>query len=303
MFYGTVLASFKVMKKTLPADSPEQESIHQRVCGVVDSMPPFPQSVMRLMEMTKDVNCSPKDLVSIIEHDPVMTMKILKLVNSAFFGLSRDVVSIQHALVFLGMNTVKNLAVSIASIDSLPQKSIPELPMESFLTHSLGTAFIAQRLAKDCIQLKDVSEYFIAGLLHGFGKMLFVQLEPQRYGKVLQHVKENRSSLPQLELEEIGMNYGEVGAMLAESWQLPSSLVDCIRMHLFCDAKSSDMSITIAAASMVATAMELGESGETGVDEFPDYVHQRLGVKLEAVIEQFHDLSDEVQQIQSMVGG
>ncbi len=280
-----------------------QENIHQRVSAMVESMPPFPQSVLRLMEMTKDFNCSPKDLVEVIECDPVMTMKILKLVNSAFFSLSRDVVSIQHALVYLGMNTVKNLAISIATIDALPHKTISELPMEKFLTHSLGTAFVAQRLAKDCLHIKDVSDYFIAGLLHGFGKMVFIQLEPASYASVLQQTKDKNCSLVQMEVIHIGISYAEVGAMLAQSWQLPTSLVDCIRTHVDCDADSSDMAISVAAASMVATVMQLGINGEVVMDEFPECIQQRLGCDLKMIIEQMQNLPDEVSKIQSMVRG
>ncbi|MDQ6998969.1 MAG: HDOD domain-containing protein [Mariprofundus sp.] len=291
------------MKKSCQVDSLEQESMHQRVNAVVESMPPFPQSVMRLMEMTKDINCSPKDLVEVIEYDPVMTMKILKLVNSAFFALSRDIVSIQHALVYLGMNTVKNLAISIATIDALPQKSIPGLPMGSFLTHSLATAFVAQRLAKDCLHLKDVSDHFIAGLLHGFGKMVFIQLEPDRYAEVLEDVKAHGCSLAKAEAVHLGITYAEVGALLADSWQLPLSLVDCIRMHVACDADSSDMTITVAAANMVVTVMGLGANGDAEVEAFPTAIHQRLDVDMATVIDQMQALQSEVEQIQSMVGG
>ncbi len=290
------------MKKPSSIDDFEQTDIYQRVSRVVESMPPFPQSVMRLMEMTNDINCGPKDLVEVIEYDPVMTMKILKLVNSAFFALSRDVVSIQHALVYLGMNTIKNLAISIATIDSLPQKSISALPMESFLTHSLATAFAAQQLARDCLHLKDVSDHFIAGLLHGFGKMLFIQLDPGRYAQVLGDVKQKRCALANAEIEHLGMTYAEVGAMLADNWQLPSPLVDCIRMHVNCDSGASDMTVTVAAANLVVTAMGLGESGDTEVAEFPDCIQQRLGVNLSTVCEQMQGLQAEVEQIQCMVG-
>ena len=90
---------------------------------MVESMPAFPESVHQVMALTSDINCSPKDLVKVIESDPVMTMKLLKLVNSAYFALSRNIASIQHALVYLGLNTVKNLAISIATVDALPRNS------------------------------------------------------------------------------------------------------------------------------------------------------------------------------------
>ena len=87
--------------------------LQNRLMKVVDQMPPFPKSVHRVIELTNDLNCAPKDLVQVIEHDPVITMKMLKLVNSAFFSLAKSVTSVRHAVVYLGLNTVKNLALTV----------------------------------------------------------------------------------------------------------------------------------------------------------------------------------------------
>ncbi|MDX8394871.1 MAG: HDOD domain-containing protein [Mariprofundaceae bacterium] len=283
--------------------SMQQGVMQSRVIAVVEAMPPFPQSVLRLIEMSNNLNCSPKDLVQVIEHDPILAMKVLKMVNSAFFGLSRDVVSIQHALVYLGMNTIKNLAISIASVESLPHKSIAELPIQSFLTHALATAFAAQRLAKDTLKLKNGGDHFIAGLLHGFGKMLLIQLEPVRYTQVLQVSKASERAVVCVEIEQLGVNYAEVGAVLAESWQLPRSLSDCIRSHVDCDTTSSDMSITVAAAAILATRIGLGESGEQPLEAWPDCIVQRLGCDLESMIAKMPTLTEDVQQMQGVLGG
>jgi len=279
------------------------EGFYRRLSAMVESMPPFPKSVHQVMSMTADINCSPKDLVKVIESDPIMTMKILKLVNSAFFSLSRNVASVQHALVYLGLNTVKNLAVSIATVDSLPRQSIPELPMTAFLTHSLATATMAQRLARDFLQLRDVSEHFVAGLLHGFGKAVFVQFEPATYAMVLNEAREKQLPLSQVEIKRMGISYAEVGAMLAENWQLPPALIDCIRTHVDCNEQSSDITLTVAAANTVVKAMNLGDSGNPYVGDFREFVCRRLGMDLEGVIAKMDRLPDEVQNIQSVVQG
>lgn len=279
------------------------DEFHHRLLAMVESMPAFPESVHQIMSMTADINCSPKDLVKVIESDPIMTMKILKLVNSAFFSLSRNVASVQHALVYLGLNTVKNLAISIATVDSLPRQSIPELPMSAFLTHSLATATMAQRLAKDFLHLRDVSEHFVAGLLHDFGKAVFVQCEPTTYAMVLNEAREKQSPLPQIEMERMGITCAEAGAMLAESWQLPPTLIDSIRTHVDCSENSSDMTLTVAAANTVVKAMNLGDSGNPYVGDFQDFMRKRLGADLEGVIVKMDALPDEVHDMQIMVQG
>ena len=88
--------------------SPE---LTRQLMTAIDRMPAFPKSVQQVLELTRDLNCAPRDLVQVIERDPVLTVKILKVVNSAYFGLSRPVTSVNHAVVFLGFNTIKNLSL------------------------------------------------------------------------------------------------------------------------------------------------------------------------------------------------
>jgi len=277
------------------------DNLKHRLAAMVETMPAFPESVHQVMAMSADMNCSPKDLVKVIERDPVMTMKILKLVNSAFFALSRHVASVQHALVYLGMNTVKNLAVSIATVDTLPRQSIPELPMSAFLTHSLATASVAQRLAKEVLKIRDASDYFVAGLLHDFGKAVLIQFEPTTYARVLQQARDEQLPLSQVEMEQLGLTSAEVGAMLAESWQLPAELVDCIRGHINCNDESSDLTVTVAAANIVVRSMKLGENGDPCVGDFSEPIKNRLQCELADVISSMESLPGEVSKLLTMV--
>jgi len=289
----------------MKSDSRElgNDQLYQHLGAMVENMPPFPESVHQVMAMSSDINCSPKDMVRVIEIDPVLTMKILKMVNSAFFALSRHVASVQHALVYLGMNTIKNLAVAIATVDALPRASIPELSMSDFLTHSLATAAVAQRLAKENLHIRDASDHFVAGLLHDFGKAVFIQFEPTTYSKVLQQAQRSGCSLAETELEIMGVSSAEVGGMLAESWKLPPELVDCIQMHACADAQSSNLVLSVGAANTVVKAMKLGACGNPVVGEFPDFMCRRLDADLATVISQMHDVPSEIMMIQSTVKG
>jgi HD-like signal output (HDOD) protein len=142
--------------------SPE---LSQKLAAAVDGMPAFPKSVQAILDLTRDVNCTPKDLVQVIDKDPVVTVKILKIVNSAYYSLPKQVTSINHAVVFLGFNTIKNLALSIAAIGMLPKSNEAGFDVQEYLLHSLATANIAKRLATDLGGV-DPMDCFIAGLLH-----------------------------------------------------------------------------------------------------------------------------------------
>jgi len=287
----------------LVTEGVNNEEFHKRLVTMVEAMPPFSGSVTQVMAMTSDINCSPRDLVKVIESDPILTMKILRLLNSAFFSLSRRVASVQHALAYLGLNTVKNLTISIATVSSLPAKSIPELPMPAFLIHSLATASVAQRLAKDFLRLRDVSDHFVAGLLHDFGKVVFVQMNPTTYASVLNEAREKQAPLPQIEMERMGVTCAEAGAMLAETWQLPTTLIDCIRTHVDCTEESSDITFTVAAANMIVKSMSLGDSGDPHIGVFQDFMHERLGMSIEEIVAKMGSLPEEVHDMQNMVQG
>ena len=127
-------------------------------------------------------------VVSVIEHDPVLTGKVLKVVNSAYFGLSRQLVSIKHAVVFVGINTIKHLALSIAAIGSLPRRNQAGFDIDDYLRHSLTTGTIARYIARRSNpSVRDIEDYFLAGLIHDIGKVVLALYVPDEYSVVLRH--------------------------------------------------------------------------------------------------------------------
>lgn len=125
--------------------------------------------MQRILELTRDVNSTPKDLVEVIDKDPVVTVKILKVVNSAYYSLPKQITSIGHAVVYLGFNTIKNLALSIAAIGMLPKDSASGFDVQKYLLHSLATADIAKLLAGR-VKNADAMDCFIARFVTRFWK-------------------------------------------------------------------------------------------------------------------------------------
>lgn len=267
---------------------------------MVDKMPPFPKSVHRVIELTNDINCAPKDLVQVIEHDPVITMKLLKLVNSAYYALSKSVSSVRHAVVYLGLNTVKNLALSIATVASLPRSSCPGFNINQFLLHSMTTASISQRLAKEYLGRTDATDLFVAGLLHDFGKVVFVQFMPEEFSRALCMAREENINLHEAEIKVIGADHTEIGAMLAEKWQLPSDLVTCIQNHHSPNV-SDEVDDCVFAADQISKKLKFGFGGNPVIEVFPDHVVERFGMDLDTLIESLGDMSDEVEKAESFI--
>lgn len=274
-----------------------EKELEKKLLRMVEKMPAFPKSVTRVMELTSDINCSPKELVQVIEHDPVMTMKILKLVNSAYFGLSRKIININHSVVFVGLNTIKNLALSIATVGILPQKNSAGYNINKFLLHSLTTGSVAKLLSKrlDVPEL-EATDYFVAGLLHDFGKSVLAQFMPLEFKKALKMAADGDIPLDEAEAEVIGADHTQIGAMLIEKWQLPEDLLVVVREHHAMGVQDNQMLDAVFAANQIIKQKKVGDGGNTFVEELPENVSNRFGMNLEELNASLGDISAEVDK-------
>ena len=266
--------------------SPE---LSQKLAAAVDGMPAFPKSVQKILELTRDSNATPKDLVQVINNDPVVTVKILKVVNSAYYSLPKQITSVGNAVVYMGFNTIKNLALSIAAIGMLPKDNAAGFDSQQYLLHSLATAAIAKKLALT-LDDADPMDCFIAGLLHDFGKVVFAQFMPAELSKALQLSQANGTSLHVALLDTIGADHAVVGAMLVEKWRFAPALIETIRNQHGADLKDTDMIACVFAANQIAKKLNFGFGGNAFIEEFPLQIAKRLGGTLDEVIAGLGDL-------------
>lgn len=261
-----------------------------KLTAAVDGMPAFPKSVQKILELTRDVNCSPKDLVQVIDKDPVVTVKVLRVVNSAYYSLPKQVTSINHAVVYLGFNTIKNLALSIAAIGMLPANNAAGFDGGQYLLHSLATAGIAKQLAQR-VEGADPMDCFIAGLLHDFGKVVFAQFMPEEFKKALALSQENKTSLHANLRQIIGVDHAVVGAMLVDKWRFPADLVETIRHQYSPELKDTPMIACVFAANQISKKLEFGFAGNPYVEELTPTIAKRLGGTLDELIASLGDLA------------
>jgi len=266
--------------------SPE---LSQKLAAAVDGMPAFPKSVQAILDLTRDVNCTPKDLVQVIDKDPVVTVKILKVINSAYYSLPKQVTSINHAVVFLGFNTIKNLALGIAAIGMLPKSNAAGFDVQQYLLHSLATANIAKRIASD-VDGADPMDCFIAGLLHDFGKVVFAQFMPNEFRQALEACKENGHSLHEALRQTIGADHAVVGGMLVEKWRFAPNLVETIQNMHGPEVLDTPMVACVFAANQISKTLQFGFGGNPFVEPLPPVIARRLGGDLDHVIAELGDL-------------
>lgn len=253
-------------------------------------MPAFPKSVTKILELTRDVNCAPKDLVQVIDKDPVVTVKVLRVVNSAYYSLPKPITSIDHAVVYLGFNTIKNLALSIAAIGMLPTDSGAGFDGQQYLIHSLTTASIAKQLSQR-VHDAEPMDCFIAGLLHDFGKVVFAQFMPREFRRALETSLWNEVSLHLALRDIIGTDHAVVGAMLVEKWRFPSALVETIRHQFSPDLSDTPMTACVFAANQISKKLRFGYAGNPCVEELSPTVAMRIGGTLDESIVSLGDLA------------
>lgn len=205
--------------------------LSKRLSSAVERMPAFPKSVQTIIELTRDINCLPRDLVAVIEKDPVITLKVLKIINSAYYGLPKKITSINQSVVYLGINTLKNLALSFSTMGMLTSKNAAGFDAQNYLVSSLLTANLTRLLAAKYAPENESTDCYIAGLLHDFGKVVFALYMAEEFRQALEISANEGISLHRAEERVIGADHTVVGAMLVKRWQFPESMVECIAHH------------------------------------------------------------------------
>lgn len=189
----------------------------------------LPEVCVKLRELLGDPQHTQKQISDTIVYDPALTTRLLRIVNSAYYGMSRQINSVDHAIGILGEQELNNL-ILVSSIVGTMNSVDTVLNIKSFWQSSVFSAVLACNLAKQK-KSEDPQEYFIAGLLLDVGKLLIYYKEPELLQKVRKGIEEKGIEDYVIETEEIGFDHSLVGALMAESWSFPPELVEKIAVH------------------------------------------------------------------------
>jgi putative nucleotidyltransferase with HDIG domain len=210
------------------AGIPELQAFRAEVLSRKD-LPTIPAVLARILTLVEGERTSGRDLVEVIEHDPVLTSRVLKLANSALFGLSRKVSTVPRAVVLVGFTTVRNLALGVKVWDSLAPGGRQKQQVETLWHHSAIVAAGAKLVAAK-VKGIDPDISFTAGLLHDVGKLVIALKLGMRYWSLVEAATTNLETAA-IERATLGVDHGQVGGWLAEAWRLPAPIVGAIRDH------------------------------------------------------------------------
>lgn len=233
----------------------------------IEKMPSLSTTVGKVMEICSRTDASPNELNKVISLDPVLTGQVLKLINSAYYSLVNKVTSLTRAITMLGMNTVKNMALSTAIIRSVAGvKKSKALPTTKFWAHSIGAGVSAKLLGEaKGLPIMEREELFLGGLLHDLGKVPF----GDEYIEALNIARFEQLPLREVELDVMGIDHQEVGLMIADKWKLNQVITKCIGYHhdtSILNGESGQQVALVALGNIYTNILDHGYAG----DPFPD---------------------------------
>lgn len=203
----------------------------QLLVSKMQSLPSLPTLYNQLLEEVQSPTVTIKKIGAIIARDLGMTVKILQMVNSAFFGLRRQISSPMEAVNLLGLETVMTLVMTIQIFSQFKTADLGGFSPEALYTHSMRVAMIAKQIVQSQEDLALANDAFTAGLLHDVGHMVLVANMPARYGEFLALVQSAEHSFDACERQFFGATHSEVGAYLLGLWGLPNSIVETVAFH------------------------------------------------------------------------
>ncbi len=280
----------------------------RKIRDYIMGMPSLPTTVSKVMEVCNNPKTSPLDLDKVISLDPVLMGKVLKLINSAYYGLSTQITSLARAIIMLGVNTVKNLALSTAVIDKFGSKSdFRALNPEGFWRHSLCVGVAAKMIArKRGVDPKTVEEYFAAGLLHDIGKIPINNALSDDYVRTMSLADRERISLYLAEKRSIDTDHAEAGKLVAEAWKLDGPIADSIAWHHVPEAYAGahrEVVHTVAVANYFANREGIGFSGNLYPDRLPQEIFDGLGLQKAALDDLEEHVNAEIDKAKVFLAG
>ncbi|NLM04994.1 MAG: HDOD domain-containing protein [Clostridiales bacterium] len=255
----------------------------EEIINRVEDVPSLPMVTSRIMELTEDPDATVTDIEREILKDQGLTSRVLRLANSVYYGFPRRIHTISEATVLLGFKVIKSITLA-ATVSKVMLRELPGYGLErqGLWTQSQACAMIARNIARE-LKYKNSDHAYVAGLLHDIGKVILNTYVGEKYQDILALVENKGKSFLEAEREILGFDHGQVGARVAEKWNLPEDLVEAIAYHHDPDKAKVNVFLTDIIHMADAIVMMMGISmGSDGMNyKFSENTLKRLHIEEE----------------------
>ncbi|MGE4298330.1 MAG: HDOD domain-containing protein [Desulfovibrionaceae bacterium] len=257
----------------------------------------LPMVFHKLVEAVNDSRSSSSDVAEVISHDTDLSAQLLKVVNSAFYGLRSKIDTISRAVAVIGSNQLISLAMGFSVITFF--KGIPDelINMRAFWTHSIACG-VAARIISSYHNTPNTERFFVTGLLHDVGRLVMYKLLPGPSRAALEAARSRGVFLHEAERDVFGFSHDKLGGVVLKKWKCPVSLEKNVRYHHNPNSAPNKLEASIILmADFLANAMEQGTSGEVLVPTLPPPVWQTLGMPLSVLTQTVEQVDYQVNEI------
>lgn len=230
----------------------------EKIISRIGDLPTMPETAAEVIRLTGDPEVDISEVGEVIQRDAALAAEILKVSNSAFYGMRQVVGTIKLALVILGVWEVRNVVLAVSVIDAFGDKDkLRELTRDGFWEHSFRVGALAKRLGSH-LELSFQGEDFVAGLLHDIGKLLLLNQLDEEYRSIYNASMQGEEDLPTLERNALGFDHADAGAALVRCWDMPDALADALAFHharddqALADAKDPKLAALVRVANLAA---------------------------------------------------
>jgi len=272
-----------------------------RVIERIIDLPTLPTIFAHVNTLLQDPHTTAAEVARLIESDQALASRVLRLVNSSFFGFGRKVSRVGQAITLLGFNAVRSTVLSVSVFDSFDGASVSGFLRPKFWQHSTGVGLIASSLAKGVPGVHH-GEAFAAGVLHDIGKLVLDRYLPEDFTEILLRVRTRGISLREAEREVLGVSHAEIGEYLAEKWNLPHGLVESISLHHTPSVMRSNPSLVsiVHLADGLCRRLKVGYGGDDLIPPYDPFALSELNLSEGDLQEWIPKLQEELQNAQDL---
>jgi len=279
----------------------------EKALASIGDIATLPEVTIKIIQIVEDPKSTARDLHDVIKNDPALSVKVLKVVNSAFYGLPGQVASVDRAIILLGLSAVKNIAIAASIARLFKGKRISEqFSAADLWRHSVAVAVTARAVGKLSPHPVMLDELFVAGMIHDIGILVERQSFPEQFSEVIRRCGETGQEFLECEREVIGADHQAFGVGLTTKWKFPRHLRAAVGFHHNPEAVSVELrnlANLIHVADVVACEEKLGFYYTAQHERLEPATLEMLQVTPEQINETRAGLRDQLTEAEASLGG
>ncbi|MCB9851015.1 MAG: HDOD domain-containing protein [Phycisphaerales bacterium] len=289
----------------MQVETPDTKAVVKKALASVGDIATLPEVTVKIIEVVEDPKGTARALHDVIKRDPALSAKVLKVVNSAFYGLPGQVASVDRAIVLLGLSAVKNIAIA-ASLSRLFKgaKKTDLFDAREVWRHSVAVGVAAKKISQAAGDVAGHDEIFLAGLIHDLGLLIERQAFGDKVNEVIQAKQAEQGTFLAVERQVIGATHQDLGDALTTKWKFPRHLRAAVGFH----HNPEDLATELKRIGQIVHCADIlccqeghGFSLTADDEEFTEDLLSSIGITVEQLVDVRDNMADELAEAESML--